>query len=203
MTTRSLLPARPLLALAGLAALGLGGCATLQQFAALRHVDFALDRASNVRIAGVAVERFRSWNDLTAADAARLTLAAATGEVPLEMDLYVAATNPAENDVTAQLMELDWTLLLENRETISGRLDRAFALPPGQRVDIPVGIRLDLVEFFGDNARDLFELALAISGEGGAPKNVALRASPTVDTPIGPIRYPQPITILSRDVGTR
>ena len=30
---------------------------------------------------------------------------------------------------------------------------------------------------------------------------IALRATPTIDTALGPIRYPQPITIVSRQVG--
>ncbi len=184
-----------------LAALLVPGCATLQQIAALRDVDFALDRATDVYLAGVAVDRIRSWNDLSASDAARITLAVTRAEVPLEFELHVAALNPAENDVTARLLAMDWTLLLENRETVSGRLNREVVLPPGQRVDIPIVIGLDLVDFFDENARDLVDLVLSLSGQGGAPKNVALSASPTIETPLGPMRYPQPITIVSATVG--
>jgi hypothetical protein len=63
-------------------------------------------------------------------------------------------------------------------------------------------IELDLVDFFDRNLRDLVELALSISGQGGEPKNVSLQATPTIDTPIGEMEYPRPITILSRDVGS-
>ena len=74
-------------------------------------------------------------------------------------------------------------------------------LRPGAPTDVPITISLDLVDFFEANARDLVELALSLSGRGGAPKEVALRATPVVDTPLGPIRYPEPITIVSREVG--
>jgi hypothetical protein len=96
---------------------------------------------------------------------------------------------------------MDWTLLLQERETLSGVFENEVLLAPGQPTDIPITISLNLVEFFEGGAQDLLELALSIAGQGGAPKDVALRAIPMVDTPLGPIRYPQPITILNREVG--
>jgi protein involved in polysaccharide export with SLBB domain len=59
---------------------------------------------------------------------------------------------------------------------------------------------LDLYDFFSGRAEDLFGLALAATGAGGQTMNIALRATPTIQTPIGPIRYPSPITIVHRDV---
>jgi hypothetical protein len=71
----------------------------------------------------------------------------------------------------------------------------------GQRTDIPIDISLDLVRFFGDNLNDLIDVALSLSGQGGSPRNVSLEATPIIDTPVGSIRYPSPVTIVSRDVG--
>lgn len=184
-----------------MALLAAGACATLQQVAALRHVDFDLDRVSDTRLAGVDLARVRSYQSLTAAQIAALGLALARNDLPLEFQLHIRALNPAENTVTARLLRMDWTLLLDDRETISGALDRAYELPPGQPQDIALQLRLDLLDFFDKNAEDLVDLALAIAGAGGEPKRVALRATPTIDTPIGPIRYPQPITIVSRRLG--
>jgi hypothetical protein len=96
---------------------------------------------------------------------------------------------------------MDWTLFLEDRETISGTFDQDILLPAGQRTDVPIPIRLDLVDFFGRNLSDLVDLALAVSGQGGQSKDIKLMARPTIDTPIGPIQYPQPITIVARNVG--
>jgi hypothetical protein len=115
--------------------------------------------------------------------------------------LHLLAENPAENSTDARLVRMDWTLLLQERETLSGVFADNVLLPPGQPTDVPITVSLNLVEFFEGSARDLVELALSLSGQGGSPKNVALRATPVIDTPIGPMRYPQPITILSREVG--
>jgi hypothetical protein len=181
--------------------LGTSGCATLQQFAALRSVDFSLDRVSDVRLAGIDLARIDSFDDLGLADAARLALAVTEKRLPMDLQVHLLAENPADNGTEARLLRMDWTLLLQERETLSGVFEEEVLLAPGQPTDIPITISLNLVEFFDGGAQDLLELALSIAGQGGAPKDVALRATPVVDTPLGPIRYPQPITILNREVG--
>jgi hypothetical protein len=192
--------ARPL-AVAAVPLLALAGCATLQQLAALREVDFAIDRVADVRLAGIDLSRVRSYSDLSAADAGRLTLAVSQRELPMSFDVVVRALNPEDNSVDARLVRMEWTLLLQERETLSGTFADETVLPRGEPVDLPIGVSLDLIDFFQGSARDLLDLALDIAGQGGEPTEVTLRAVPTVDTALGPIRYPDPITIVSREVG--
>lgn len=180
----------------------LSGCQTLREVANLRNVSFALDRVGDASLAGIDLRRVSSYQDLTAGDVLRLTQAVTRNELPLAFTLHLNAENPPENDVQARLVEMDWTLLVDDSETVSGLFDDNIVLPPGEARDVPIPIRLDLVEFFDGGAQDLLELALAIAGQNGAPKRIQLRATPTIDTAIGPIRYPQPITIASRDVGS-
>lgn len=184
-------------------ALTLWGCATLQQMAALRNVDFSLDRLSGVQLAGIDLARIDSYDDLGFTDAARLVLAVSEGDLPLDFELHLLAENPAENSTDARLVRMDWTLLLQDRKTLSGVLDEEVVLPPGEPRDIPMTITLNLIDFFDGSAQDLLELALSLAGQGGAPKEVSLQATPVVSTPLGPIRYPGPITIVSREVGDR
>lgn len=191
-------PHRPIL----LAALIVGtGCATLQQVLALRDVDFQLDRVTEVSLAGVDLDRVRSFSDLALTDVARITSAVQRRDLPLTFDLHLLAENPAENDVDARLVRMDWTLLLQDRETITGTFADETVLRPGQPTDVPIPMSLNMIEFFEGSGRDLVELALSLAGQGGEPKEITLRATPTVDTAVGPIRYPRPITIVSREVG--
>lgn len=177
-------------------------CATLEQVAALRQVEFAIDRVADARVANIPLDRVRSYDDLSATQIASLGLALARGRLPFEFQLHLNALNPPENEVTARLLEMDWSLYLDERETVSGTLAQSYTFPPGQPQDIPITIRLDLLEFFDDdNAEDLIDLVAAVTGQGGSPRRVSLRARPTIDTPIGPIRYPTPITIVSREFG--
>lgn len=176
--------------------LGSSGCATLQQMAALRQVDFSLDRVSALTLAGVDLSRVRSYDDLGVVDVARITAAVATRRLPLDFTLHVRADNP-EGNGQARMTALDWTLFLQDRETVSGGLPSAVLIPAGGRAEIPLGIRLDLLEFFDGSGRDLVNLALSLAGQEAPPTTVRLQAVPTVDTPLGPIRYPAPITVAS------
>ncbi len=176
------------------------GCTTLQQVAALRQVDFDIDRVSNAFLAGVDVDRVRTYGDLRATDVARLTAAAARREMPLAFTLHLNAENPADNPAPARLVRLDWTLFIDDTETVSGVYNDERLIEPGRTADIPVGIELDLFRFFGDNARDLIDLGLNLAGAGGSPTRLTVRAQPTINTAFGPIRYPGTITI-SHTVG--
>lgn len=178
------------------------GCQTLEQIAQLRHVDFGLNSVSQTHLAGVNIDQKNTLNDVRALEMARLVASLADGRLPLDFRLHIGAENPGENRVAARLVRMDWTLFLEGRETVSGRYDGDVMLPPGEQTDIPIDISLDLVRFFGDNLNDLVQVALSLSGQGGSPRNVTLQATPIIDTPVGSIRYPRPLTIVSRDVGT-
>lgn len=179
----------------------LGACATVQQVLALRDVDFSVDRVANVRLAGVSLDRVRSFSDVGLVDAGRIAAAASRGDLRLDLDLHLTAENPADNSVDARLVRMDWTLLLQDRETVSGVFADETLLRRGQPTDVPIAMSLNLIDFFEGSAQDLVELALSLTGQGGAPKEVTLRATPVVDTALGPIRYPRPITIVSREVG--
>ena len=177
------------------------GCRALRQAANLRQVDFAIDDVERAQLAGVSLDEVRNPNDVRIGDFARLGTALAQGELPMEFTLMLGAENPAENGQTARLMGMDWTLLLEDQETISGTFDKNVRLPAGQTKTVPVEMRLDLLEFFDRGGRDLLELALSVAGVGGEPTGVSLRARPRIDTPVGPIEYPRPITIDVGEVG--
>lgn len=184
-----------------LVAAGLAGCATLQQIAALRQVDFSLAGNRNARLAGVDLSRIRTYRDLSAVDIARIGLAVARKDLPFEFQLDVRGENPASNSVTATMVRLAWSLYLNDKETISGTLDTTLAFPPGQPTTFPMQMRLNLVEFFSGPAESLVDIAASVAGVSGDPTRISLRGVPTIDTPIGRISYPTPITIVTRTVG--
>ncbi len=177
------------------------GCGTLREIANLRNVHFGLDALTGLEIAGVDLAGVRTYEDLTAVDLLKIGASVARNELPLSFTLDVLAENPAENGVQARLVRFDWTLLLDDRETISGVFEDEIVIPSGDSRHFPVHIHLDLIEFFDRNSRDIVNLALSLVGQGGQPQNVHLRATPTISTALGPIRYPEPITVISTTVG--
>lgn len=189
------------LLLCGLVLASVTACATARQFAALRQVTFSIAGVRGVRLAGVSLDNVRRPSDISAFDAARIGAAVLRRQVPLEFDIHVDGTNPADNPTTARLLRLAWTLDLNGRETVSGTLDTAYMFPPGVTADVRVPIRLDMAQFFQNSATDAIDLALGLAGLGTRQTEVVLRAVPTIDTPLGPIAYPNPITIVRRTVG--
>ncbi len=178
----------------------LPSCAALQSLTALSQVRFELDRVSELHLAGVRLDDVRSYEDLSVLDAARIGSALVNRTLPLDAIVHVGANNPGDNP-EARLLALDWTLFLRDRETVSGVLDDEVVLPSGQRTDVPVGVRMDLLEFFDGGTRELVDLALALGGVGQEPVDVRLEALPTIQTRLGPIRYSEPLVLSGRAGG--
>ena len=178
----------------------LSGCATLQEIAALRLVVFSFDRIADVRVAGIGIGSGTRFANLGIADGARLASAIVSRSVPLELTAHVRAENPAENRVAARMVTMDWKLFIEDRETAGGTVGDSISIPPGQAADVPVAMRFDLLSLASGGARDLFDTALAIAGYGATAKDLRLELVPTIDTSLGPIRYPAPV-VLRRSPG--
>ena len=181
--------------------LAAAGCATFRQITALRRVDFSLAGVEDGRLAGVALRRIASYDDLSALEIGRIALAVTRRDIPLEFRVVVRADNPADNHTAATMVKLAWTLLLDDRETINGVLDTVVTMPPGQTAYVPIPMRINLRQFFDGPAQSLVDLAASVAGLSSRPTRIAVRAVPTINTPLGPITYPNPITIVSRTVG--
>lgn len=188
---------RLLRSLALLTLLATTGCATLSQFRALTGLDFSIDGVSRVHVSGIDLANVRSYGDLGFSDVANLAASYRSGELPLAFDVTIRGDNPAANG-DARMLQMEWALSLEGRETVRGLLAEEYLFPAGQATTFPVAVELDLLEFFEGNAQDLFELALSLSGNGGSPKTVELEVLPVISTALGPLAYPEAIRMQYR-----
>jgi hypothetical protein len=176
------------------------GCAALTQLAPLYPVEFAIDRVSDVKIAGIALAGKTGYADLGPDDVARLAGAVASRNVPLDLIVHISATSPGKNMVNARVPQIGWWFYLDEREIVKGMANRSILLEPGKPLVIPIAVHFDAYDQFGGRAKSLFELALAIADVPGYSKEVRFDIQPVVETGLGPILYPQPIT-LRRTVG--
>ncbi|HEY2924852.1 MAG TPA: hypothetical protein VGJ98_07775 [Candidatus Eisenbacteria bacterium] len=179
------------------------GCTAAKEFAALRRVEFRFDGITGARVAGIPLRNIRSYSDLTAVDLGRVGIAIARGDVPLDLTVHVEGRNPESNDVTARLLRLGWAYLVDDREVVTGRLTEAYTFPPGEPRDVPLLVTFNLMDVFGDQRQDLIDIALALAGQRSSTHKITLRLDPTVETPVGPIRYPIPITLDLSSPATR
>ena len=58
---------------------------------------------------------------------------------------------------------------------------------------------LDLIKFFGDKGlENIVNLALNVGGAQGSTSNLKLIAEPVLGTPLGDMKYPEPLTIIDK-----
>jgi hypothetical protein len=179
-------------------ALTTSGCATLQQLVALESVDFDLAGLTRVEVGGVDVTAVRSPTDIGVADGLSLAGQVRAGTLPLALTLDVRAENP-ESNADARMVRMDWTLYLDDLETVSGRVAEEVSIPSGTATTFPVQTELDLLEFFDGGAADLIELVQSIAGLDGTTPSVALHVLPVVRTAFGDIPYDRPFRITLSD----
>ena len=116
----------------------LTSCATLQQIPGLSSAKFSFDRVSSVRVAGIDVMNVRSMEDLNMFQVARATVAVSQKKLPLDMTVHLKTENPLINQMATTLSSMDWTLMLDGRDTISGTLNDRVTLPAGVPQSIPL-----------------------------------------------------------------
>jgi hypothetical protein len=168
----------------------------VRQVAALHQVEFRFDRIADPQLTGIPLSGIRSHDDLSARDLGRLALAIASGDVPLRLTVHVVGRNPDSNTITAKLIGLDWSCIVDEREVVSGQVTEGYEFPPGKPIDLPLQVSFNLVEFFGSDGRNLLDAALALAGRRPSTHTMTMRLRPVIETPIGPIRYPAPIDLV-------
>lgn len=184
--------------LLGLAAVvlasSLQGCALLREMGAVRQLDFSLEGVTDVRLAGVELDRVQRFEDLGGADLIHLGRVFSEGELPLSLTLRVRADNPDDNP-RARITALQWDLRLRDRETVSGALDDEVVVEPGEAAEVPLTAQVDLVRFFEGSLRDLAAVAMALARAEPTGDDLQLRVRPEVRTRLGSVQYPSPLVL--------
>jgi hypothetical protein len=157
-------------------------------------------------ISGVKTKSIRSLSDFSILDGAKLLNSFTNGQLPVSFTLNVLAKNPNDGTggtkkTTAVIKSLAWRLFLDDKETINGNIPNSIEVPGvGQSTTIPVVMSLDLLSFFKNQGYEsLINLGLALGGVSGSSARVTLKATPTIDTFLGPITYPGEIAIIDRE----
>lgn len=198
------------LSLALVALIGVNACSSLtditNSLTSLQKMQFKVSGLTNMRLAGVDVSRVANPTKLGVADALALTSAFSRKSLPTTFTLNVDARNPnsggkGTRSVPLTLSGFEWQLLLDDKRTVSGDLERAIEIPgTSAATTIPLAVSLDMYQFFADRGYDgIVNLALALGGVNGSTSKVKLDAKPTVGTPFGPMSYPGRITIVDTE----
>jgi LEA14-like dessication related protein len=172
----------------------------------ISKLQFKLDNVTNFRLVGIDLGTKRSVTDFNISDGLKLTNAFATKSFPATFVVHLNALNPNDGSnktqkTNATIAGLDYRLLLDDVQTISGDIQAPISVPgTGQSVNIPLSMSLDLLQFFGNRSYEsIMNLALALGGVNGTAAKVKLDIKPTVNTAIGPITYPSRLTVIDKE----
>ena len=178
-------------------------CSVYQTMVNLSRLQFKLGDVNGFSLMNIPISNKTSISDFTALDVINITSSVSQGKFPVSFVLNVDAKNPNDGSggysrTDATLKDLAWTLELDGKKTISGRLDNPVSVPgTGDVTVIPLRIDIDLKEFFAERGYEsLINLALALGGAQGSSAKVALYAKPTVSTVLGDISYPGELKIV-------
>jgi len=171
----------------------------------ISKLQWKLGNVNGMSLSGVDVSKFKNFSSITAFDLVKLTSAFTSGKLPASFTLNLLAKNPDNSGGSFQssdvIRSLNWRLLIDNAETITGDISSPVTIPGvGQTSTIPIGISLDLLQFFSNKGmQNLVEMALGIGGANGSAARLSLRIKPTLDTFLGPITYPGEITVIDKE----
>ena len=182
------------------------GCSVYETIVNLSRLQFKLGDVNNFELNGIDISGKSKLEDFNFQDLLKLTTAFSSGSLPVTFMLNVEAKNP--NDGTggykrtdANIKSFPWRLLVNDKEAVSGDInERIFVPGTGEITEIPIEIKLDLIELFKNKGyEDLIDLALALGGKKGSSSKLTLYATPTVTTSLGDIKYPGELKIVDKE----
>jgi hypothetical protein len=171
----------------------------------IQRLQFKLNNVTGLKAAGVGFSNASKITDFSILDGAKLLNAFSNGNLPVEFTLNVLAKNPNDGtggtkNTSAVIKNLAWRLFIDSKETITGNVGGITVPGIGQATNIPVTMSFDLLKFFKDQGYDgILNLALALGGKNGSAARITLKATPTIETVLGPITYPGEIEIIDRE----
>jgi hypothetical protein len=158
----------------------LSSCSFLKEMAALGKCEFRMTTLEDPELAGIDIDRVRSFSDLGLTDMGIITASIVKGELPLAFTLNIEARNP--NPATAAMNKLEYMAFIDDVQVASGAMDRRVEIPPGGGIaTIPLRLNTDLIDILGkDSRQSLVNFGLNLADAGNKPTRVSLKVKPTI-----------------------
>ncbi len=157
--------------------------------------DFRLYTVEDMKLAGVNIQQYKSYTDLSFLDITAISTSLAKGKLPLTFTLNVQVKNP--NPTTAALNKMDWILFIDEIEILQGVSDQRAEIPPNGGVsNLPLQINADLMKVLsGESGEAVSNFAFNLSGQGNRPSRIMLKIKPSIMVGNTPVSYPGYISV--------
>lgn len=181
-------------------------CSVYKTMVNISRLKFKLSGVSDFHLNGMDISDKGTLKDFGAVQIFQLTGAIAKGEVPVSFNVIVEAKNPNDGnggfpptDIT--IKRFPWKLFINGKETISGSIDKPVEVPGvGKTNLIRFHAKLNLLKFIRTNGLgEVINLVLKLGGKKSDPTSLKIVAEPVLETPLGEMTYPEPVTIVSEN----
>lgn len=174
-----------------------GGCKTIKELTNFAKCKFRYTHITQTQLAGVDVTKVMNYKDLNFTDAAKVGANLAQGKLPLNFTINLQVNNP--HTELAALNKLDWIAFIDDKQLVSGVLNKRVEIAPGQTATLPLTVVADLIQAFKGESKDkLPGYAFGLADKDGKPRRVGMKVKPTIMVGKMAFAYPGWIT-LSQD----
>lgn len=118
-----------------------------------------------------------------------------SNELPLTFNVLLNVDNP--NDRQAMMSRMDYSVVLDGREMVSGRLNDSFTIPASGNIVVPITVQTDLLKLFsGQQADALTNLAFRLAGNTNSQAvELQVKVRPYIQVGLQQIAYPGFLTL--------
>ena len=151
----------------------------------MKKLKFKIENIENFKLNNINIQNKSSISDFSMQDGMKLLQLYKSNKLPCDFTLNIAAINPNDGSTGSKSTNLTITkiklnLYIDDKPTINGIISTPITIPSsGQKTIIPIGINLDLYDFFGNEGYEkVINLALALGGVEGSTSRVKIDITP-------------------------
>lgn len=167
------------------------GCNVIKQVKTLADCTFAFDGISNVRIAGVSLDKVSNPSQISLTDVAAIISAITNKTAQITFDANVAIKNPNSQQVNVN--KLAWKLALDNVELIEGEQTTPIVVNANSTTKTSIKAKIDAAKVLkGSTIESVYTLYQNLTGKNASSKsNVTVKVKPTINN----FTFPSYVTI--------
>ena len=152
------------------------------------QVLYRLNFMDEARLGGQDILFVRQASDLTSPQQAKLQTALQSGVLPLKMLMRVYARNSSKENI--QLKQLDYQLLLDGKEWLSGRTGAAVEIEPSTIVTLPIEVDMNVTPAILKGSTPAAFVA-GLTDFTGANRRLTMVIRPSYESTAGRITQPE------------
>ncbi|MFZ4462664.1 MAG: LEA type 2 family protein [Bacteroidales bacterium] len=186
------LPANRLISISILVLLLFSACSVtnqVNQAKQLSQCNFEIKEIEDIHLAGIPLQEGMKQSDLNAGQMMQLAGSIFMGKLPLDMNVSLMVKNP--NKKAAAINKLDYNILLDGHELITGNLIEPVFIPASDSAIVKIPVGTDLYSILsGESSDAVINLGFKLTGHESREAEVEVRVKPYIKIGSRDLPYP-------------